>query len=65
VCYERVTEMVARRRSRRSRSGRIGIYSYVDKLHVGLQQIMAGRARSTSRRSAGTTHVADGGGARK
>ncbi len=42
VCYERVADIVGREEIKKIPLGAIGIYSYVDKLRVGLQQIMAG-----------------------
>ena len=42
VCYERVAELVGRSEMKQIPLGAIGIYSYADKLHVGLQQLMAG-----------------------
>jgi glutamate synthase domain-containing protein 2 len=42
VCYEQVAEMVGKAEIKKIPLGAIGIYSYIDKLHVGLQQLMAG-----------------------
>lgn len=42
VCYERVKDLVGSSEIKKIPLGAIGIYSYVDKIKVGLQQIMAG-----------------------
>nr|WP_319489992.1 FMN-binding glutamate synthase family protein [uncultured Caproiciproducens sp.] len=42
VCYERVKDLVGAENIKKIPLGAIGIYSYVDKIKVGLQQIMAG-----------------------
>ena len=42
VCYENVAELVGKEEIKNIPLGAIGIYSYANKLHVGLQQIMAG-----------------------
>lgn len=42
VCYERVKDMVGASEIKKIPLGAIGIYSYADKLKVGLQQLMAG-----------------------
>jgi len=42
VCWERVAEIVGKEEVRKIPLGAIGIYSYSDKLRVGLQQLMAG-----------------------
>lgn len=42
VCYEEVTDIVGKDEIKNIPLGAIGIYSYVQKLKVGLQQLMAG-----------------------
>ena len=42
VCYENVADLVGKEEIKNIPLGAIGIYSYANKLHVGLQQIMAG-----------------------
>ncbi len=42
VCYERVKDLVGADEIKNIPLGAIGIYSYADKLKVGLQQLMAG-----------------------
>jgi len=42
VCYEKVRELVGAAEMARIPLGAVGIYSYADKLRVGLQQLMAG-----------------------
>jgi glutamate synthase domain-containing protein 2 len=42
VCYENVTELVGKKEIKNIPLGAIGIYSYANKLQVGLQQLMAG-----------------------
>jgi glutamate synthase domain-containing protein 2 len=42
VCYENVADLVGKKEIKNIPLGAIGIYSYANKLHVGLQQIMAG-----------------------
>lgn len=42
VCYERVMDIVGKDEMRNIPLGAVGIYSYCDKLKVGLQQLMAG-----------------------
>lgn len=42
VCYEQVKKMVGSSEIDKIPLGAIGIYSYADKLKVGLQQLMAG-----------------------
>lgn len=42
VCYEKVKDMVGSKEIANIPLGAIGIYSYSDKLKVGLQQLMAG-----------------------
>lgn len=42
VCYEQVREMVGKDEMKNIPMGAIGIYSFADKLRVGLQQLMAG-----------------------
>lgn len=42
ICYEQVKDMVGADEIENIPLGAIGIYSYVDKIRVGLQQIMAG-----------------------
>lgn len=42
VCYEKVTDLVGKSEIKKIPLGAIGIYSYSDKLRVGLQQLMAG-----------------------
>lgn len=42
VCYERVMDQVGKSEIKNIPLGAIGIYSYCDKLKVGLQQLMAG-----------------------
>lgn len=42
VCYENVAELVGKNEIKNIPLGAIGIYSYSNKLQVGLQQIMAG-----------------------
>jgi glutamate synthase domain-containing protein 2 len=42
VCYEKVLEIVGKTEIKNIPLGAIGIYSYSDKLRVGLQQLMAG-----------------------
>jgi glutamate synthase domain-containing protein 2 len=45
VCYEKVKELVGAAEIKNIPLGAIGIYSYADKLKVGLQQLMAGARR--------------------
>ncbi len=42
VCYERVKDLVGADEMKNIPLGAVGIYSYTDKLKVGLQQLMAG-----------------------
>lgn len=42
VCYEEVMKLVGKNEIKKIPLGAIGIYSYANKLRVGLQQIMAG-----------------------
>ena len=42
VCYERVRHLVGRNEVKNIPLGAIGIYSFTDKIKVGLQQMMAG-----------------------
>ena len=42
VCYEQVKELVGSKEIDKIPLGAIGIYSYADKIKVGLQQLMAG-----------------------
>jgi len=42
VCYERVKEIVGSKEIKKIPMGAIGIYSFADKLKVGLKQLMAG-----------------------
>ncbi len=42
VCYERVKDLVGAKEIKNIPLGAIGIYSYSDKIKVGLQQLMAG-----------------------
>jgi glutamate synthase domain-containing protein 2 len=42
VCWEQVADLVGRNEMKRIPLGAVGIYSYVQKLSVGLQQLMAG-----------------------
>jgi hypothetical protein len=42
VCYENVTDLVGKDEIKKIPLGAIGIYSYANKLQVGLQQLMAG-----------------------
>jgi glutamate synthase domain-containing protein 2 len=42
VCYEKVKNLVGESKIKQIPLGAIGIYSYADKLKVGLQQLMAG-----------------------
>jgi glutamate synthase domain-containing protein 2 len=42
VCYENVADLVGKEEIKKIPLGAIGIYSYANKLQVGLQQIMAG-----------------------
>lgn len=42
VCYENVADLVGKKEIKNIPLGAIGIYSYANKLQVGLQQIMAG-----------------------
>lgn len=42
VCYEKVRDIVGKDEMSKIPLGAVGIYCYSDKLHVGLQQIMAG-----------------------
>ncbi|NSW89133.1 MAG: FMN-binding glutamate synthase family protein [Firmicutes bacterium] len=42
VCYEKVKDIVGGSEIKNIPLGAIGVYSYVDKLKVGLQQLMAG-----------------------
>jgi glutamate synthase domain-containing protein 2 len=42
VCYERIKELVGKDEMKNIPMGAIGLYSFVDKLRVGLQQLMAG-----------------------
>jgi glutamate synthase domain-containing protein 2 len=42
VCYEKVRDLVGESEIKNIPLGAIGIYSYADKLRVGLQQLMAG-----------------------
>ena len=42
VCWERVTDLVGKNEMKNIPLGAIGIFSYSDKLRVGLQQLMAG-----------------------
>ncbi|MFB3820202.1 MAG: glutamate synthase-related protein [Candidatus Methylomirabilales bacterium] len=45
VCWEQVAEMVGRDAMQDLPLGALGIYSYAEKLRVGLQQLMAGARR--------------------
>ena len=45
VCYERVRDLVGSDEIKNIPLGAIGIYSYADKIKVGLQQLMAGARR--------------------
>jgi hypothetical protein len=45
VTYEKVKEIVGAQEIKNIPLGAIGIYSYADKLKVGLQQLMAGARR--------------------
>jgi glutamate synthase domain-containing protein 2 len=42
VCYEQVKDIVGANEMKNIPLGAIGIYSYADKIKVGLQQLMAG-----------------------
>jgi len=42
VCWEQVSDLVGRNEMPKIPLGAVGIYSYVNKLQVGLQQLMAG-----------------------
>ncbi|MDR1530621.1 MAG: FMN-binding glutamate synthase family protein [Clostridiales bacterium] len=42
VCYERVKDIVGSEEIKNIPLGAIGVYSYADKIRVGLQQLMAG-----------------------
>jgi len=42
VCYENVAELVGKKEIKKIPLGAIGIFSYANKLQVGLQQLMAG-----------------------
>jgi hypothetical protein len=42
VCYEAVTDIVGKDEMKNIPLGALGIYSYGDKIKVGLQQLMAG-----------------------
>lgn len=42
VCYENVAELVGKEEIKKIPLGAIGLYSYANKLQVGLQQLMAG-----------------------
>jgi glutamate synthase domain-containing protein 2 len=42
VCYEAVTDIVGKDEMKNIPLGALGIYSYSDKIRVGLQQLMAG-----------------------
>jgi hypothetical protein len=42
VCYEQVLDLVGKDEIKNIPLGAIGIFSYADKLKVGLQQLMAG-----------------------
>jgi glutamate synthase domain-containing protein 2 len=42
VCYEKVKDLVGASEIEKIPLGAIGIYSYADKIKVGLQQLMAG-----------------------
>jgi glutamate synthase domain-containing protein 2 len=42
VCYEKVADLVGKEEMKHIPLGALGIYSYADKLRVGLQQLMAG-----------------------
>jgi len=42
VCYERVRDIVGKDEMKNIPLGAIGVYSYADKIKVGLQQLMAG-----------------------
>lgn len=42
VCYEEVANMLGRDEMKRIPLGAVGVYSYIQKLKVGLQQLMAG-----------------------
>jgi glutamate synthase domain-containing protein 2 len=42
VCWERVADIVGKEQMAKLPLGAVGIYSYADKLRVGLQQLMAG-----------------------
>jgi hypothetical protein len=46
VCYEQVKELVGAKEIDKIPLGAIGIYSYADKIKVGLQQLMAAPAAS-------------------
>ena len=48
VCWEQVAEMMGRDEMKRIPLGAVGIYSYIQKLSAGLQQIMAGALRVRS-----------------
>ena len=45
VCYEEVKDLVGASEMQNIPLGAVGIYSYVEKLRVGLQQLMAGARR--------------------
>ncbi|MDR2500833.1 MAG: FMN-binding glutamate synthase family protein [Treponema sp.] len=45
VCYEKVKDIVGAGAIKQLPLGAIGVYSYVDKIKVGLQQLMAGARR--------------------
>jgi glutamate synthase domain-containing protein 2 len=42
VCYENVADLVGKKEIKNIPLGAVGIYSYANKLQVGLQQLMAG-----------------------
>ena len=45
ICWEQVADLVGKSEMKNIPLGAIGIYSYADKLKVGLQQLMAGARR--------------------
>lgn len=45
VCWERVADIVGKQEMSKIPLGAVGIFSYVEKLKVGLQQLMAGARR--------------------
>ena len=42
ICYEAVADMVGKKEIKSIPLGAVGIYSYADKIRVGIQQLMAG-----------------------